>query len=298
MSEGVETSGGALGMNGAQRRLAWMLGGGFLLILAAIMTANALSSISDLRAAGVDIRPDLVWSWEWSSMIGWISVMPLIWFAVRGVRPPRVSWPLVVLVFLLGSVIVSAWHIGVMVGVRALYYPLVGAGDYHFEGAIEQPLLYEFRKDLAAYLQFVALAVLAQWLIDRAGMRVVVPPPAEPEPEPVEPRMLAIVDGSITYQVPAHEIEHVSAAGNYVEIAWGDQMLRTLLHRTTLTALGDELGQGFVRIHRGRLVRCSAVREIRADKSGDFFVTLASGTRVRGSRRYRAALEEALAMRA
>jgi len=263
-------------MNGTQRRLALAFGAGFLLIVAMIMVANAESSISDLAASGVHIRSDLLWSWEWTSMIGWLSVCPLIWIAVRRVRPPRFSWPMVALALVIGCVIASAWHMGVMIVLRKAYYDAVGQGPYRFLGVIDNRVLYEFRKDIATYLQFVAIAAIAQWLIARAAT-----PPA------AAPATLAVGDGAVTHQVPIDEIDWIGSAGNYVEIAWAG---RTLLHRATLASVEGELGDAFVRIHRGKLVRRAAIRRVETDKSGDFTVELASGASVRGSRRYRAAI--------
>jgi DNA-binding LytR/AlgR family response regulator len=63
------------------------------------------------------------------------------------------------------------------------------------------------------------------------------------------------------------------------------------LHRATLAAVEAELGAGFVRVHRSRLVRRAAIRRIETDRSGDFTMTLASGAVARGSRRFRATLD-------
>jgi hypothetical protein len=264
-------------MNGTQRKLALGLAAGFLLVITFIMIANAESSIADLQASGAHIRPDLVWSWEWTSMIAWLSVYPLMWVAVARIRPPRFSWLIVGAALLIGSLIASGWHIGVMVVLRRIYYDAVGQGPYHFFNAIDDRLLYEFRKDFATYLQFIIIAAVGQWLIARAAT-----PPASMQ----TPRTLAVNDGAITHLVPVEEIESIASAGNYVEIAWGP---RTLLHRATLAAVEAELGQAFLRIHRGRLVRRAAIRRIETDKSGDFTVELASGASLRGSRRYRPA---------
>ena len=261
-------------MNGTQRQLMLALGTGFLVIIAVIMVANAESSLSDQRASGHFLRADLVWSWEWTSMIAWFSFFPLLWLAVRTIRPPRFSWPVVGVALVVGCVIASAWHVLLMVGLRHLYYAAVGAGTYNFFDGIENKPLYEFRKDIGSYLQFVAIFTLAQWLIARAAT-----PPAAPV-------SLEVADGAVTHHVPLDEIESIAAAGNYVEIAWGG---RTLLHRATLAAVEGELGEAFLRIHRGRLVRRAAIRRIETDRSGDFTVELASGARLRGSRRYRPA---------
>lgn len=276
MTKAGGASGGWRGMNGAQRRLALALVSGFVVIVGVVMIANAESTLSDLRANGIRIRADLVWSWEWSSLIGWLSVYPLLWLAVARVRPPRVRWWAVAAALVVGSVIASGGHIAVMIALRTLYYDAVGSGPYRFFDG-ENRLLYEYRKDLGTYLQFIAFALLAQWLIARAGTpEIALPPPAE----------LAVSDGAITHHIPLGEIDWIAAAGNYVEIGWG---ARTLLHRATLAAVEEEVGVAFVRIHRGRLVRRAAIRRVVGDKSGDFTVVLESGAELRGSRRYRLA---------
>jgi hypothetical protein len=261
-------------MNGTQRRIALGFLAGFLTIVGLILIANAETTLADLASSGAHIRPDLVWSWEVTSMIAWLSFYPLLWIAVRRVRPPRFSWPVVAAALVLGSVVASAWHVGLMVALRHLYYDAVGQGPYRFFGVIaDNRILYEYRKDVATYLQFVGLAAIAQWLIARAAT-----PPTEGA------KTLAVADGAVTHLIPIEEIESIASAGNYVEVAWAG---RTLLHRTTLSAVEAELGGAFLRIHRGRLVRRAAIRRIETDKSGDFTVELASGASLRGSRRYR-----------
>lgn len=274
MTNGTGTNGGWRGMNGTQRRIALGFLGGFLVIVGLILVANAESTLADLASSGAHIRSDLVWSWEVTSMIAWLSLYPLLWLAVRRIRPPRFSWPVIAAALALGSIVASAWHVAVMVALRHVYYDAVGQGPYRFFGVIaDNRILYEYRKDVATYLQFVALAAIAQWLIARAAT-----PAAE------GPRTLAVADGAVTHLIPVEEIEWVAAAGNYVELAWAG---RTLLHRATLSAVEGELGTAFLRIHRGRLVRRGAIRRIETDKSGDFTVELASGASLRGSRRYR-----------
>ncbi|MEO5492720.1 MAG: LytTR family DNA-binding domain-containing protein [Sphingomonas sp.] len=275
MANDSGTSGGWRGMNGTQRKLALGLGAVFLLIVAVIMFANAESSISERAANGQQIRGDLIWSWEWTSMIAWFTIYPAIWLAVKWIRPPRFPWILVGLASVVGCVIASGWHVLLMVGLRHMYYNATGAGPYNFFDGLDNKPLYEFRKDIGSYLQFVGLFAIAQWLIDRAAT-----PPAD------APMMLAVNDGAVTHMLPVEEIESIASAGNYVEISWQG---RTLLHRATLAAVEAELGGAFLRIHRGRLVRRTAIRRIETDKSGDFTVALASGATLRGSRRYRPA---------
>jgi hypothetical protein len=279
MSEGAGTSGGWRAMNGAQRRLALSFAAGFALILTLVMIANAESSLSDLAASGVHIPAHLVWSWEWSSVLAWLSMTPVIWWAVARLRPPRMRGWVYGVALVLGSFVASAWHVLLMVAIRRGYYAAVGAGPYRFFNVIDNRVLYEYRKDVTTYVQFVILAVLGQWMIARA---------ASAELPDSGATTLAVSDGTVTHHIPVDEIERVQAAGNYVEIDWAG---RTVLHRATLTAVETELGERFVRVHRSVLVRRDAVRRVETDKSGDFKLTLASGAKVRGSRRYRGGLD-------
>jgi hypothetical protein len=72
------------------------------------------------------------------------------------------------------------------------------------------------------------------------------------------------------------DIEHVRAAGNYVELVTAD---RTLLLRTTLQCVGEQLGAvGFVRVHRSLLVNASHVLAVRRGSRTRRIVKLRSGT--------------------
>jgi DNA-binding LytR/AlgR family response regulator len=277
------TSGCEAGTNGAQLRLALVMAAIFLLVLVLITIGNAESMMSDFAAASVPVSPWQIWTWEVTSIIAWLSVTPLIWWAVARLRPPRLSWPTIAILLVMGAVLASAWHIGLMIGLRQIVYAIAGE-RYHFAGAIRNPYLYEFRKDIPTYVEFVALAALCQWLLARVGDHL-------PMPELPKGRFLAVGDGAVTHQVPIDDILLVTAAGNYVEIELGG---RTLLHRATLAGIEAELGGRFVRIHRSRLVNRDAIRRIETNQSGDFELVLADGRSVKGSRRYRGEVEEGL----
>jgi hypothetical protein len=219
-------------------------------ILIVIMIANATSMVSDFASAHIPVSRGHIWLFEASSIIAWLTAIPAIWWLVVWLRHAALPWWVVTVIVLAASLPASAWHIGVMVVLRTAVYALQGE-HYHFAVGGANPLLYEYRKDAGTYLQFAAIALVAQWLIARA---------ASQEAEP--PRTIAVSDGAVTHRVPVVEIERVAAAE-------------------------AELGDTFVRIHRGQIVRRDAVRRIETDKSGDFTVELASGARIRGSRRYR-----------
>lgn len=274
------TSGGAAGTSGLSARAltALLLTAIFLFGLVRI-AANVYSYIADREGAGLATSPTIAWMLEGSSLVAWTVMMIPCWFAVQRIRPPRVPLPATALIHALLAIPISLGHIALMVGFRTALWRLMGL-SYHFTAPDGTPILYEFRKDLSAYVELVFILFLVQWLVARYAA----PPASVPER-----RVLAVGDGSVTHHLPIDEIEHVAAAGNYVEIAWRGQRL---LHRATLSAIEAELaGAGFARIHRSRLVRRDAVRRVVTLKSGDFDVETESGAVLRGSRRYRGNVE-------
>ncbi|HMI18681.1 MAG TPA: LytTR family DNA-binding domain-containing protein [Sphingomonas sp.] len=277
------TNGSDTGANGACRKLALGMAAVFLLVLALITIGNAESMISDFAAAGVHETLAHIWIWQISSVLAWLCVTVLVWWGVARIRPPRFTWPMVAILFVIGLPVASGCHIGLMIAFRSLVYAAEGE-RYHFMGDIANPYLYEFRKDVPTYLQFVTLAGLCQWLLARVGTQT-------PQPELEKGRYLAVGDGAVTHQVPIDDIVQVTAAGNYVEIELDG---RALLHRATLATMESELGGRFVRIHRSRLINRDAIRRIETNQSGDFEVVLSDGSTAKGSRRYRADLEQRL----
>ena len=267
------TSGGEGGTSGARRqRLAWLLLA-FVLFASVQAFANVESTRADFARMGVAESAAHIWIWELSSLATWIALLPVIGWVVARARPPRLSWSWASFAHAVATIPLSAAHVVGMIVIRIALYAAMGE-RYGF-GALGARFLYEYRKDAASYLLLAAFMAFAQWLL------------ARPEPQAAAPETLLVPDGSVTHRVPVEAIDWAASAGNYVEIAWGE---RVLLHRSTLAALAEQLGPGFVRIHRGRLVRRAAVRSVETERSGDFAVTLASGAIVRGSRRYRAAL--------
>src|SRR3546814_19925899 len=90
-----------------------------------------------------------------------------------------------------------------MVAFRTALWWMMGI-DYHFNAPDGSPILYEFRKDLSAYVELVFILFLVQWLVARYAA-----PPAASS----ERRTLAIGDGSVTHHLPIDEIEHVAEIG-------------------------------------------------------------------------------------
>ncbi len=283
------TSGGPAGTNsniadyiGFSQRL-W-LGYAASLILAAAMGASSFW-IEDTRN-GIAAPAWCYAVTEGTSVVLLFILTPaLLWLTAR-LDPKRIGWPRTVLGHLGGFVLGSAAHIGGMVALRFMLFPLFGQ-SYGFgkPGNLGLQVIYEVRKDAVIYLGMVALI----WLVAMARRRaqvivqqVVVRAPA------TGASRLEIRDGAKRLFVDPAEILWAEAAGNYVEL---HLVGRSLLQRQTLSSLEQALSdQDFVRIHRSRIVNRRHVRGISGNDSGDFTVTLADGREIGGGRRWREAL--------
>lgn len=279
---GGVTNGGARGTSGAAgTRRVWLIGCGVIAAMLAVnLVVDAQSLIDEHVREGSRIPAWMPWTWEASSIVGWIVAMPLVALAAIRLRPPRLGWPATVGVHLLLTVAVSLLHVGVMVAIRKLVHDAMG-DVYRFGDNLPAVLLYEWRKDALDYLTIAAAFAVIDWLARRADAAPAAAVAAAP------PR-IEVRDGSRTIWLAPEDILWAEAAGNYVELHGASG---PLLHRTTLAALERALApHGFARIHRSRLVRRAAVRAIETNASGDFDAVLDDGPRVGGSRRYRGRL--------
>lgn len=110
-----------------------------------------------------------------------------------------------------------------------------------------------------------------------------------PRPQAAErdPRIAIRTRGRATFIAP-DEIDWVEAQGNYAALHVGG---RTHLMRETIGALQAQLGAArFVRINRSAIVPLGRIRAITPLANGDGEIELLDGSRLRLSRRYRAAV--------
>ena len=102
-------------------------------------------------------------------------------------------------------------------------------------------------------------------------------------------KRLAIKGDGRVMLVDVDEVDRLEAAGNYVEVHSG---ARHHLVRETMASLEARLDPSrFVRVSRSSIVNATRVRELQPMFNGDFVVVLRDGTKVAGSRRYRAAFD-------
>ena len=266
------TSGGESVTSGDERRamlVAWLV---FAAIGLAFAIVNAVSELDERARMGRPVDAWEPWCWELTSFAGFLLIAPLIFFLSLRLRPPRLGWGAAITLLALLSIPASLAHVALMLGLRHAIYAALGDG-YSGAGPLLDVLVYEYRKDLITYAVLVTLPHLAARLLQAK------------EPEPAGAWRIEVRDGSRTVWLLPADVESAQAAGNYVELSGA---FGTLLHRRTLAALEEELApHGFVRVHRSRIVRAAAIRAVETKASGDFELSLASGAKLGGSRRYR-----------
>jgi two-component system, LytTR family, response regulator len=105
-------------------------------------------------------------------------------------------------------------------------------------------------------------------------------------------RRIPVKTGGRIRFVSVDELDYLEAEGNYVRLHTGAD---SFLIRAALGAIEARLDPArFLRIHRGLVVRLDRIRELEPLFQGEYQITLASGKRIRSSRRYRNRLHEAL----
>lgn len=260
-----------------------------LIVLSLIVEATSLQ-IEAARAGG-GLRWWEPWLVEGTSHAAVFVLFPF--FTVVLTRAPlsASTWRWAMPLHVAALVCFTVAHVLLFVALRMIGFLVIADEPYAFSLTDPMAWLYELRKDAFTY-------VLIQLLIglNRAAHYR--------ELERDAARADARASGRVTLKcggrmlsIDAGGIHYAKAAGNYVEVHTRE---KAHLARTTLAALEELLadaGSRSVRVHRSYAVNLDHVREVVPTGTGDARIHLANGTIIPGSRRYRAALSEALAGR-
>ena len=169
MATGTGTSGGQGGTSGAQRRLALLLGGGFAVILLAVMLANVESTMSDFAASGIprDQGACLDLGGDQHVRLDHDHAGDLVAGALGTAAAPVLDRRR------------AADRGGERAGVAMAYRPdgrdaeaaLCRASEHYrvLQGPSTIALLYEYRKDFATYPAVRVDRAVVQWLLARAA---------------------------------------------------------------------------------------------------------------------------------
>jgi DNA-binding LytR/AlgR family response regulator len=137
------------------------------------------------------------------------------------------------------------------------------------------------------FLWAIAVSVVPVPYLKTQHDRLTAPPPAT-KPQ----ARIAVRNGRGDVFVPVDAVLAVTAAENYVELHCAG---RSHLHRATLAQMEALLGPpDFMRVHRGAIVRLSAVAAVNRPKPNHVELALDSGRTVGVGRAYRSAVLAAL----
>ncbi|GIL39561.1 hypothetical protein TMPK1_17980 [Rhodospirillales bacterium TMPK1] len=265
-------SGGNIWRNQALRAAIWIA------VILVPTTVNSFSRLTEASWRGETVPTWLPFTLEYSSAIGMWVVIALYLRARRWVVPAAIGWKRSIAAHVLIAPLFCLGHFLVMNGLRTAIWSAFLGRAYGLNWVAELP--YEARKDFPSFATFVLLAAILERLA------------TDPAPAPVVARAkmatIEVRTSSRTLFLRPDEIRSASAAGNYIELATaqGD-----VLARQTMASIEEQLGAGFVRVHRSHLVARAEIVRIETNASGDFTVTLRDGRSLPGSRRYRDRLD-------
>ena len=231
--------------------------------------------------------------WEYSSAISTLLLLPLLfwWFNRYPLQLSAIRRQL--LAHLLGSLLFSLLHVGLMVAMRELVYLWQG-GNYNF-GPLVREFFYEYRKDAWGYVSFVIGYQLLLFVYSRikgeahqldSAEDIDTTPPAK------APEHFLVKKLDKEFLIRTDDIEWLEASGNYVNLHSKGRIypLRATLSNTLLQLSS----KGFSRIHRSLAVNHNAIESISYDSSGDGDILLKGGQQLALSRRYKDAFRAAL----
>jgi len=266
---------------------------GYGLILIYLLLNNGLNAnsvwLEHNRQGPADIWWWEPWLWEYSSMLGSLTCLPLLfwWFRRLPLRFDGLGRQL--LLHAVATVLFSCAHVAVMVLVRQLVYQSQSL-SYDF-GPLLREFWYEYRKDAWGYLFWLVgyqLANFVYWRLKGDASLISQADNSAQQPDQAAetaPQHFLVRKLDKEFLVRVQDIEWLEAAGNYVNL---HSQGRIYPLRVTLAQLAEQLQpQGFSRIHRSFAVNHHAIHSISYDASGDGEILLHQGKRLNLSRRYK-----------
>lgn len=267
--------------SGIDRRVGWRAIVIALCFFPAVAVINALSLLTDAERMRLALDPREAFLLELTSIAALLAALPVAVLVERRFPLSAERWKQSLAAYAAASLAFSALHIGLMILLRKIAFPLIFDAPYAFVDDFLRDGLYEYRKDLVPYAAMIAVLCLLRQIEENRLEAVAA------RAEARETGRLTLKSGGRTVYLDARLLDWAEAAGNYVEIHAGG---RTHLARTSLSALAEQLagaGADVAQIHRSRLVNRARIAEVIPSGDGDFRVRLSDGTELRGSRRYR-----------
>lgn len=267
----------------------------YFFINAAINASSVWMEHSRNPANSLSVLEPIVW--EYSSAISTLLLCPLLFYWFRRYPLQLTNVKRQLLAHLLGSLLFSLLHVGLMVALRELIYYWHG-GNYNF-GPLLREFFYEYRKDVWGYIWFLLSYQLLMFGYSRLKGEAHQLDMAEGSVEQITtqknqkaPEHFLVKKLDKEFLIRTDDIEWLEASGNYVNL---HSKGRIYPLRATLSSTLDLLSsKGFSRVHRSLAVNHSAIESISYDSSGDGDILLKSGEQLALSRRFKDAFRAAL----
>ncbi len=237
-----------------------------------------------------DILPFEVWQpfvWEYTSAISILLLIPALNWLIKVVALNGKQIRKTFAVYLMASVIFSSFHISMMVGLRKFIYWVQDLtytfGDLSFE------LLYEYRKDLFAFI-FIIIAIKSyQFTLSRILGEANLIADGENNVLPTNCERLLIKKLGKEFIIKIRDVEWLESSGNYVNLHIKGRIYPT---RSTISQLIEKISdKGFCRVHRSYGVNLNMINSIEPLSSGDSEIKLIDGKILKLSRRYKEQLK-------
>ncbi len=220
------------------------------------------------------------WLYEASSHIALIAVAALIPIWLNRFPLSLSNWGRRLPNYAAAFLLFTVGHILLMVAMRHAVWPFIAQGHYDFGLLRIEPWAYEMRKDLFTFLSMLGVFVTSRHIAvldeERRAAR---------EDAQMTGR-LTLKSGGRQIFVPANEIVHASAAGNYVEVHTESGRHFVRLTLSELQTLLSEAGVEPVRLHRSHLTVRDHLRDV-----GPTDANLSTGVRLPVGRSYRTGLQ-------
>ncbi|XBQ17300.1 MAG: LytTR family DNA-binding domain-containing protein [Oceanicaulis sp.] len=262
-------------------RKAWAL---YAALAGAFWIVNSFSAHTDWTRTGYPGSLVEAFVLEGVSTLFIVLLFPAVAWLERRVPPRLDAWTAALPAHLIGSVAFSLAHVGLMMGLRALLWPVLFSKPYEAFDAPLTDALYEYRKDLLSYAIMLVTLALSREREEALAAAAAAGRAARAD------RMVVLKSGGREIRLPAGEIVAASAQGNYAEVrtASGAHLARITL--SGLETLMAEAGADPVRLHRSHLAARGHLREIVPTGGGEAEARLSDGSVLPVSRRYRSGL--------
>ena len=210
-----------------------------------------------------------------------LLLLPLFPFILNRLSDDVFDWRRGIPVHLLGALVFTVLHVGLMNISRNILFPLVLEQDYAINLFSARHFGYEFRKDIYTYIALIFVFVVIR-MANRRRM----------ESEQAlkiakQSQQINLKSGGTVIKLKADEILTAKSAGNYAEVQTENKTHLARITLSQLTRLLTSAGNDHIRVHRSWIVNRLEVIEQKPDGEGGLTLHMRNGSQIPCSRKFR-----------